>query len=49
MELNCKDTYDLIITQFPIKSYNIKYNIGFSEMLIKALQDVKCNGYVCSF
>lgn len=49
MDLDCKDKYDLIITNFPYKEGTKKAPIGFSELLVKALKDVKSDGYVCSF
>ena len=49
MELDCKDKYDLIITNFPFKESTKKEPTGFSELLVKALKDVAPGGYVCSF
>lgn len=49
MELNCKNKYDLIITNFPHKKAIKNRTYGFSELLNKALIDIKPNGYVCSF
>lgn len=49
MELDSKDKYDVIITNFPYKSSTKTNPIGFNELLLKALDDVKCGGYVISF
>lgn len=49
MELKCKNAYDLILTNFPYKNSTAKNPIGFSELLVKALKDIKPGGYVCSF
>ena len=49
MNLECKDKYDIIITNFPYKEATLKEPIGFSQLLLKALHDIKPGGYVCSF
>lgn len=49
MELDCKNKYDLILVHFPHKEGTKKEPIGFSELIAKALKDVKPGGYVCSF
>lgn len=49
MDLECKDKYDVILTNFPYKEATLKEPIGFSQLILKALRDVKLNGYVCSF
>lgn len=49
MKLDCKNKYDLILTNFPYKEGTKKEPTGFSELLCKSLQDVVPGGYVCSF
>ena len=49
MKLDCKDKYNLIISNFPYKEGTSKAPNGFSELLNKALNDVAPGGYVCSF
>lgn len=49
MKLNCTGQYDVIITNFPYKSSSKNNPIGFNQLLVKALRDVKPGGYVCSF
>lgn len=49
MELDAYNKYDVIITNFPFKEATSSNPIGFSELLNKALNDVKAGGYVCSF
>lgn len=49
MKADYKDKYDLILTNFPYQEANKNNPIGFSELLGKALNDVKAGGYVCSF
>lgn len=49
MDLNCKDQYDLILTNFPYAEATRANPIGFTQLLLKALSDVKPGGYVCSF
>ena len=49
MKLDCKGQYDLIITNFPFRESTAKEPIGFTQLLLKALSDVKPGGYVCSF
>lgn len=44
-DLDIKDKYDLIITNPPYKK-GTKANPGLVEMILKMLDDVKCNGYV---
>jgi len=49
MKLDSKDRYDVIITNFPYKMATRSNPIGFTQLLKKALQDIKPGGYVCSF
>lgn len=49
MKLNSAGQYDVIITNFPYKMATKASPIGFSQLLNKALRDIKPNGYVCSF
>ena len=46
--LDFKDKYDCIITNFPYKE-STKNQKGFSDFVVKALKEVKNNGYVISF
>lgn len=45
-ELDIKDKYDLIITNPPYKKGS-KANPGLTEMILKMLDDLKPNGYLC--
>lgn len=49
MKLNCAGQYDVIITNFPYHAASKKNPIGFNQLLVKALKDIKPGGYVCSF
>lgn len=49
LELNCKDEYDLIVTNFPDTESNKNNPIGYCELLSKALNDIAPDGYVCNF
>lgn len=49
MKLDSNGKYDVIITNFPYHAASKKNPIGFNQLLVKALRDVKPNGYVCSF
>lgn len=46
--LKIKDKYDLIITNPPFRKGN-KKNPGLTDIILKMLDDVKSNGYVCLF
>lgn len=48
IKLDCKDKYNLIICEFPYQMATLKNPVGFSQLLKKALSDVKPGGYVCS-
>ncbi len=49
MNVDCKDKYNCIITNFPYGEATKSNPVGFSELLIKLIEDVKDGGYVCSF
>lgn len=49
LELDCAGKYDLIITNFPYSEKDKNHPIGFSELINKALKDLKPGGYFCSF
>ena len=49
MKLDSNGKYDVIITNFPYKMATKTNPIGFTQLLKKALQDIKPDGYVCSF
>lgn len=49
IKLNCAGQYDVVITNFPYKMSTSKNPIGFSQLLVKSLRDIKPGGYVCSF
>ena len=49
IKLNCKNQYDLIITNFPYQMANGTNPIGYSQLLKKALIDVRPGGYVANF
>ena len=49
MKLNSVGQYDVIITNFPYHAASKKNPIGFNQLLVKALKDIKPGGYVCSF
>lgn len=49
MKLDCKNKYDLILTNFPYQEATAKQPVGFTQLLNKALNDIKPGGYVCSF
>ena len=48
MKLNCKNQYDVIITNLPYLMSSAAYPIGFTQLLNKTLRDIKPNGYVCN-
>jgi tRNA1(Val) A37 N6-methylase TrmN6 len=48
MDYDAYNRFDLIITNFPYKEATSDNPRGFSELLNKAFNDVKLNGYVCS-
>ena len=45
MNLLCHNEYNLIITNLPDKENNKN---GFTQLLFKALNDIKNDGYVCN-
>lgn len=47
ISFDCKDKYDVIIAHFPYQEST--NGIGYSQYILKALQDIKKDGYVCSF
>lgn len=47
ISFDCKNKYDVIIAHFPYQESTS--GIGYSQYMLKALQDVKKDGYVCSF
>lgn len=47
-EMDFKDKYDCIITNFPYKESTNKSK-GFSDFILKSLREIKNNGYVISF
>lgn len=47
-EMDFRDKYDCIITNFPYKESTNKSK-GFSDFILKSLQEIKNNGYVISF
>lgn len=49
MKLDCKGKYDLILTSFPSEMADKNNPIGYSQLLRKALIDVKYGGYVANF
>lgn len=49
MKLDAYNKYDLIITNFPYKNATKASPIGFSQLINKALNDIKPGGYVASF
>lgn len=48
MKLRCSNKYDAIITHFPSQMATTTYPYGFTQLLNKALRDVKPNGLVCN-
>lgn len=49
MDYEAYNRFDLIITNFPFKEATKDCPRGFSELLNKALNDIRPGGYVCSF
>ena len=49
MKLDCAGQYDVAITNLPYRMATKTHPIGYTQLMRKALKDIKPGGYVCSF